>query len=483
MPKEAARGLNGIAIVISMAPDVCKTPVGPSLVPIPYPIVAIFSLATNTKPKVLFASEPAFTLDSFIQQVIGDEPGVGGGIKSGTFKMIAKPIEFSSTVKSQSQNVIRNNDKFEMNNGNTIGILIFILLGPGPVSPSGSIDAENNPPVVPETPQEAGFLKGLTDRGGEMWNDIKGMGGTLRDAVGFGENAGDFQKAWSGIWDTTKTVGKLGASAAIASAGNRMGLGDLPIVNQAENHLKEVGAAVWQNFSAGYEAAYAQGGLPQALGRGTADVGALAVEVLAGKGLGAAVKGAKGLGATVEVADALGDTAKATAKLEDAADAAQGMSKIDEVADSAATGSKAASGSPSEKVLVSKVRVKIISADEANAAHIKAKRRPPYKEGTEVSEYATSNGDQYVRVHGADNQQGAWLMRESEIAGLSPEQIKDKFALPSTPTHVSTVTPPPNTIVREGIVGGQAGWGAGGGTQIELQSRIPASSFGPPRKL
>ena len=58
-------------------------------------------------------------------------------------------------------------------------------MGPGPVS-SGGIDAANNPPLEAETAEEAGFRKGGTDRGGETWDDIKGIAGTLWDAVGGG---------------------------------------------------------------------------------------------------------------------------------------------------------------------------------------------------------------------------------------------------------------------------------------------------------
>ena len=44
------------------------------------------------------------------------------------------------------------------------------------------------------------------------------------------------------------------------------------------------------------------------------------------------------------------------------------------------------------------------------------------------------------------------MMHEAAIRGLSPEQIKTKFNLPNTPTHVSTVTVPAGTRMRSGKV-------------------------------
>jgi filamentous hemagglutinin len=63
-----------------------------------------------------------------------------------------------------------------------------------------------------------------------------------------------------------------------------------------------------------------------------------------------------------------------------------------------------------------------------------------------------------------------------EIQGLSPLQIKNKFALPELPTHASDVYVPAGTHIRVGTVGSQEGWGMGGGIH-ELLERIPESAF------
>ena len=69
------------------------------------------------------------------------------------------------------------------------------------------------------------------------------------------------------------------------------------------------------------------------------------------------------------------------------------------------------------------------------------------------------------------------MMPESETQGLSPAQIQQKFSLPQVPTQITEVNVPSGTTVRFGESGPIQGWGAGGGTQIQLMDRIPASSY------
>jgi filamentous hemagglutinin len=88
-----------------------------------------------------------------------------------------------------------------------------------------------------------------------------------------------------------------------------------------------------------------------------------------------------------------------------------------------------------------------------------------------------SKDQSFVRVHGEGNQARSWMMRPDEIAGLSPAQIKERFALPELPKFVSEVHVPKGTRVRVGTVGSQAGWGGGGGTQYELLDRLPEAAF------
>jgi len=74
-------------------PDVCKTPVGPAIVPIPYPNISQGAMAMpNTAAmKVLIAGGFGHTVGTQIPMSNGDQPGVAGGIISG---MIMGPTKF-----------------------------------------------------------------------------------------------------------------------------------------------------------------------------------------------------------------------------------------------------------------------------------------------------------------------------------------------------------------------------------------------------
>lgn len=47
---------------------------------------------------------------------------------------------------------------------------------------------------------------------------------------------------------------------------------------------------------------------------------------------------------------------------------------------------------------------------------------------------------------------GGWLMRKSDIEGLTPAQITDLYALPKVPTHICDVTVDSDAMLQTGIV-------------------------------
>lgn len=65
---------------------------------------------------------------------------------------------------------------------------------------------------------------------------------------------------------------------------------------------------------------------------------------------------------------------------------------------------------------------------------------------------------------------------------LSPREIKERFALPSLPTHYSVVTPPVGTPFYLGIAATNK-YGRGGGIQIQAASRLLRSWFGEPAAI
>ena len=71
-------------IIVSLYPDICLTPMGPIMVPVPYQIVAFPEKAVGTSPNVKFGGEPVLLVGrSQIMNVEGNEAGIGGGVISG----------------------------------------------------------------------------------------------------------------------------------------------------------------------------------------------------------------------------------------------------------------------------------------------------------------------------------------------------------------------------------------------------------------
>ncbi len=98
----------------------------------------------------------------------------------------------------------------------------------------------------------------------------------------------------------------------------------------------------------------------------------------------------------------------------------------------------------------------------------------PYTPKTTVKEIILTKDTNFVRVYDGkiSGQYGGWLMRESDIAELTAEQIKDKFALPATPRYKTDVKiQPSGTKLRTGEVNPLEGWGRGGGTQYDLMGQ------------
>jgi hypothetical protein len=118
-----------------------------------------------------------------------------------------------------------------------------------------------------------------------------------------------------------------------------------------------------------------------------------------------------------------------------------------------------------------------LSAAEANAPHVAKGNLPPYADGTRARDIVLQKDRVFARVHGEGNQARSWMMRAEDIDGLTPQQIKDKFALPELPSFVSDVHVPAGSQIRVGTVAPQPGWGGGGGTQYELLQRLSSDAF------
>ena len=100
-------------------PDVCKTQVGPSVVPIPYPNIAQSTDTDKGSKSVKMDGNPIMLKGSNFKTSTGDEPGSLKGIVSGKTKGTSEFINYSFDVKVEGKNVPRLGDMMINNDKNT----------------------------------------------------------------------------------------------------------------------------------------------------------------------------------------------------------------------------------------------------------------------------------------------------------------------------------------------------------------------------
>jgi hypothetical protein len=131
MSKSAARHSGKNATIICLAPDVCLTPVGSAIVPIPYMIVSQLSWSDKTIATVSLTGLEAFTMKSRTNKVTGDEAGIKGGVVSGVNRGWCRPKSNKSSVFVGGTQLIENDCIYEMNcagsdgASNTVGKLVY----------------------------------------------------------------------------------------------------------------------------------------------------------------------------------------------------------------------------------------------------------------------------------------------------------------------------------------------------------------------
>ena len=102
--------------VIFLQPDVCKTPMGSALVPIPYPAISELKGAFGVVDSVNLNGHPAVVFNqSRTPETKADGQGKGLGIKSNTVGLQCEPIDKSASVRAGKRWVVRHDDKFWMN--------------------------------------------------------------------------------------------------------------------------------------------------------------------------------------------------------------------------------------------------------------------------------------------------------------------------------------------------------------------------------
>ena len=217
--KEGGRQ-DGQFIVISLVPDVCKSPSAP----VPYQVVAYLDKSVRVSSNVRHNGKWAFHMGSRVATVNCHEAGIGGGIMSSAYKGFCRPIIPALKVRVNGNLHTHHEDTLMLMNCmgpdgpfNTIGYLKF--LGPmynADVGPNGTVPTGTNPPVVADSFVEGGCLPKL--------DSIPGLGGSS----GLGDIVDLAQKAYN-----LATTDWSNPGAALGAIGNLAGLAGLGGLSEA----------------------------------------------------------------------------------------------------------------------------------------------------------------------------------------------------------------------------------------------------------
>lgn len=128
--------------------DICKTQVGPAVVPIPYPNIAESADADAAAGSVFINGEPACHAASIFASSAGDEAGSQGGIKSGGTQGPAEFITSSPDVCIEGEPAVRMGDMMISNDGNTPPAPVMQAGAPLPPELAALATEETTPQVA-----------------------------------------------------------------------------------------------------------------------------------------------------------------------------------------------------------------------------------------------------------------------------------------------------------------------------------------------
>ena len=114
----AHKGSGGQSTVF---PDVCKTPVGNAIVPIPYPNTGKSSDTVNGPKSVKVDGQMPMVKGAQYSTSSGDEAGSAKGVASGTTQGVCEFMMYSFDVKFEGKNVCRLGDPLFQNKKNIMG--------------------------------------------------------------------------------------------------------------------------------------------------------------------------------------------------------------------------------------------------------------------------------------------------------------------------------------------------------------------------
>lgn len=114
----AHKGSGGMSTVF---PDVCKTPVGSAVVPIPYPNIGQAADTSKGPKTVLTDGKMPMVKEAQYSKSSGDEAGTVKGVVSSDQMGVCEFMMYSFDVKFEDKNVCRLGDPLFHNKKNIMG--------------------------------------------------------------------------------------------------------------------------------------------------------------------------------------------------------------------------------------------------------------------------------------------------------------------------------------------------------------------------
>jgi len=114
----AHKGSGGKSTVF---PDVCLTPIGKAVVPIPYANTGVSADTVKGPKSVKTDGVMPMVKSALYSKSTGDEPGTRKGVASGTIKDVCEFMMYSFDVKFEGRNVCRLGDPLWHNKKNIVG--------------------------------------------------------------------------------------------------------------------------------------------------------------------------------------------------------------------------------------------------------------------------------------------------------------------------------------------------------------------------
>lgn len=110
MPEQVAARKDATNTIYSTGPDVCLTPMGSSMVPVPYSSIAFLDTSIQVTRNVKDNKKKDFQLNSRAKTSTGHEPGTGKGVVVPGYKGMALAREGSSSGATGGYAVVRDRD-------------------------------------------------------------------------------------------------------------------------------------------------------------------------------------------------------------------------------------------------------------------------------------------------------------------------------------------------------------------------------------